>query len=470
MNIFLRRNNVYNDNSQCQSASIVPGEEIDIYTASVTIDSGHVVKEVPGDQVLLLDKSGSTRLKIVCADCQFFMPTNVDEWEAVKPILKELAERRVLVLSELSHKHYDLQLINEACRGFFYSPVSGVLFNNKFECDLSPEEKASAGLMSAGDSSVDVTASCFEWNHSIDFWNQSDWPKDRRPKDCQCLCVEEVKYKIPFLFTTDSQAVPAQLFKVNMCLSHDCDEAVLITHSGAPVKMTPWSDIVTKVDAARLAAAESSLLANRVAGRTTDAGYFDLLKQSIHLASFSSLLRDFDHVNKDFMTQLCKYKTELHDLADLALTHDLLKKLTSGVVVNEVQETVQKLATLKLVNETIFRLNYLPPAAHKAISSSMEMVAISELRELANAYEKRYFLDDWLNRLITDGTICSLFVDDHCDCSKLDEELKLLSLKGFELSRSMVSISETIRNLLNPFMIKQVEPFDLAAEIKPEHY
>ena len=469
MNIFLRSNNVYNDNSQCQSASVVPGEEIDIYTAIATIDSGHVVKEVPGDRVLLLDKSGSTRLKIVCADCQFFIPASVDEWQAVKPILKELAERRVLVLSELSHKHHDLQLIKEACRGFFYSPVSGVQFNNEFECELSPEEKASAGLVSAGDSSADVTASCFEWNHSINFWNQSDRPKDRFPEDFQCLCVEEVKYKIPFLFTTDRQAVAAQLFKVNMCLSHDCDEAVLITHPGAPVKISPWSDIVLKVDAARLAATESSLLANTVAGRTTDAEYFDLLKQSIHLASFSSLLRSFDHVNKDFMTQLCKYKTELHDLADLALAHDLLKKLMSGVLVNEVEETVQKLATLKLVNETIFRLNYLPPAAHKAISSSMEMVAINQLRELANAYEKRYFLDDWLNWLVTDGAICSLFGDNHCDSTKIDEELKLLSVKGFELSKTMVRISETIRNLLKPFMVKQAEPFDVAAEIKPEH-
>ena len=467
MYIFLRSNNVYSDNSQCHSASIVPGEDIDIYAASATIDSGQVVKEVPDDRVLLLDKSSSTRLKIVCDDCQFFMPTNVDEWEAVKPILKELAERRVLVLSELSHKHHDLQLIKEACHEFLYSPVNGVL--NKLEHGMSPEEKATAGLMSAGDSSTDVSAS-FDRNHSIDSWNQSDRPEDWCLEDFQCLCVEEVKYKIPFLLTTDRQAVPAQLFKVHMCLSHDCDEAVLITHPGAPVKISPWSDIVSKVDAARLAATESSLLANRVAGRATDAEYFGLLKQSIHLACFSSLLRGFDYVTNDFLTQLCKYETELHDLTDLALTHDLVRKLRSGDLVNEVEETVQKLATLKLVNETIFRLNYLPPAAHKAISSSMEMGAIDQLRQLANAYEKRYFLDDWLNSMVTDGTCCSLFVDNHCDASKIDEELKLLSVKGFELSRSLISISETIRNLLKPFMVKQAEPFDFAAEIKPEHY
>ena len=100
----------------------------------------------------------------------------------------------------------------------------------------------------------------------------------------------------------------------------------------------------------------------------------------------------------------------------------------------------------------------------------MEMGAIDQLRQLANAYEKRYFLDDWLNSMVTDGTCCSLFVDNHCDASKIDEELKLLSVKGFELSRSLISISETIRNLLKPFMVKQAEPFDFAAEIKPEHY
>ena len=474
MNIVYIRNYTFPSlGSDCPTA-IVPGEEIEMFSESSSNfgSNGRVVKDVPSDRVLLLDTCWRGSLKIISDDCQFVMPTNGDEWQVVKPILKELAERRVFVLSESRYEYSDLRslAIIEECRKSFYSPSDGGLINNTFERDnLSPEKMAEAGFMFAGGPEKDFTVCYFDKGHKICFWDQSDDPKARHLAHYDCLSMELAKNRICIQSVADGRIIPVQLYKVHVSPEshgHTCDEIVLITHSGAPIKIVPWSDIMSNDNVTAQAVIKSSLLAKRNTGKTADSECFELFKQSISLTHFSGLLRDYESVNHDFITELQCYKTKLHDSADLATADGLLEGLKSHSVVAEVNETVKQLATLNLVNEKAIQLRFLPSATHKTISFGMKLMATKELQEFANTYGQRYFVDDFLNGLVKNGTLGCLFTSDYFNTSKRCEKLISLLAKGTELTQLLIRISEVIRELLEPFVVE--EPCDCRPGIKPD--
>lgn len=444
---------------RCPSFSIVPGEEIDVSAElrSKLRVNGRVVKDIPDDRVILLDTCCGGRLKAVNDDCQFFVPTNEDEWEAVKPILKELAERGVLVLSEIVEKQTDLMDIKEVCRKSFYLPMpSGRLINKKFEQEnLTPEKMAEAGLRFAGDRLRDTTVCYFDNGHKVRDWGPSDEPKARHFDQYRCLCVEDYNYKASILSNADGQQVPVQAYKVNMRFvrsGHNCDSAILITHCGAPFKVSTWSDIESPVEAAKSAMIESTILANRATGKTANSECFELLRQSIHLAFFSRLLRDYHCVNQDFISQLQKYRTELSSPAEVTTANLLLEKLPHFTVLSiEVWNVVNKLAVLRLLKENSSQLTFLPSATHKAISSSMDLAATKELQELAGSYEQRFFINDCLNDLVKDGSLGCLFTGDYFNAPQRCEKLRSLLTKGTECLHILVSIAEAIKKSLKPF-------------------
>ena len=442
---------------RCPSFSVVPGVEIDVSAElrSKLRVNGRVVKDVPNDRVLLLDTCCGGRLKAVNEDCQFFVPTNDDEWEAVVPILKELAERRVLVLSEIVDEHKGLLDIKEECRKSFYMP-SGRLINQKFEQEnLTPEKMAEAGLRFAGDRSRDNTLCYFDDGHQVRNWSPSDEPKARHFDQYRCLCVEDFNFKTAILSDADGQKVPVEAYKVYMRLvpsGHNCGNAILVTHAGAPIKLSTWSDIVSSVEAAKLAMIESSMLARKATGKTANSECFQLLKQSIFLASFSSLLRDCHCVSHGFISKLQEYRTELNSPAELTTADVLLEKLSlSTVLWSEVWNVVDKLAALKLVKENANQLTCLPSATHKAVRSGMELGVTKELQELAGSYEQRFFINDCLNELVKEGSLGCLFTSDYFNAPERCEKLMSLLANGTELLHKLVSISEVIRELLEPF-------------------
>ena len=443
--------------SECSSAAIVPGEEINT-SAELRRglrSNGRVVKDVPSDRVLLLDICCGGRLKTLPDDCQFFIPTNDFEWGEVSPVFKELAERRVLVLSEISKKYPNLLDIKEECRKSFYLPTTGQLINKKFERDnLSPEKMAEAGLKFVGDQSRDRTMCRFERGHQIRGWTPADEPKARHLNEFRCLCIEDLMYKIPVLSVADGQTIPVQAYKVIMYVGSGikCNDAVLIGHSGAPIEMAPWSDIVSTVNAAKLAVIESSILNSRATVKAANVECFELVKQSIFLTSFSSLMRDYHCVSNDFISQLQEYKTELNSPTELAAADVLLEKLSFCSALRiEVWEAINRMAALNLVKEHASQLTLLPSAAHEAISSGMELAATKEVQELAGSYEQRYFINDCLNELVKDGSLGCLFTSDYFCASKRCEKLMSLLTKGTELLHILVCISEAIRELLEPY-------------------
>ena len=458
--------------SQCTSASHVPGEEIEISseTSSNFSVNGRVVKGVPSDRVLLLDTCWGGRLKIVSDDCQFVMPTNNDEWSVVKPILRKLAERRVLVVSEVNYQCPDILAAIDECRKSFYSPSDGTLINKKFEWDnLTPEKMAEAGLMFVGDVSTDTTMCYFNKKHLLYSWRESDTPRDLHLYRFNPLCIYDVKYKIPVLSSEDGQKVPVQAYEVSMHsgdLNRICDKSFLISHSGAPIKVVSLSEIISIVNDAMQTEINSCLLEHRENGMAIDSQYFELLKQSISLTHFFGLLRDFKSIKYAFITELQRYKTHLHTTADLATADGLLEKLKSSSLTAEVGEIVKQLAALELVNENSIRLSFLPSATHKGISSSMELVARQELKKLADSYGQRYFVGDFLNGLIQDWTLCRIFASDCADSPQRSEELISLLAKGTELTQLLVRISEVIKELLEPFVVE--EPCDCRPGIKPD--
>ena len=444
--------------------SIVPGKDIEIPSKSISTfgSHGHIVKDLPSDQVLVLDTRCAT-VKIIPDDCQFAMPTNNDAWELVKPIFKELAGRRWFILSEVSNKCYDFSDIKAKCRKSFYSSTDGLLINKTFERDrLTPEKMAGAGLKFVGDASSDIAECYFNPKHQIKHWDEFDGPDSRHVEEFNCLCIEDKKYEIPILSFTDGQKLPV-LYKLHIRDDHFssvCDDAFLITHSDAPVKIAPWSEIMPKVDEIRAAKIEASLLAYKPRVEADDVKHFDLLKQSITITHFSQLLRNYESVSHDFIGQLQKYKVELYTPADLINADGLLENLSSSSVSTEVSEAVNKLATLKLVKRNIFLLGYLPPATHRAIYDSVERVVIKELRELAESYRNRYFIDDFLNGLVTDGSLGFLFTSDYFTSAKRSDQLTFLLDKGTSCSHILFRISQTIRELLDPFLPEQAEPGD----------
>ena len=442
--------------------SIVPGQDIEIPPESISKFGfkGCIVEDLPSDQVLLLDTRCAS-VKIISDDCQFAMPASNDEWEVVKPIFRELAERRWFILSGVSHKCYDFSDIKAKCRKSFYSSTNGLLINNTFKWGrLTPDKMTGAGLKFVGDASNDTAECYFNPRHQMCNWDEFDKPASRHIEAFHCLCIEDKKYDIPIISFADGQKFPV-VYKLHIRDEHFssvCDDAFLITHSAAPVKIAPWSDIISKVDEIWLGKIEASLLVNKPTVKADDVEHFELLKQSITLTHFSALLRDYELVSHDFICQLKKYKVELHAPADLITADALLEKLSSSSVLAEVGEAVNKLATLKLVKRNAVLLDFLPPATHKAINNSVELVIIKELQELAESYRNRYFVDDFLNGLVTDGSLGCLFTSDYFTSPKRSDQLMLLLDKGNSCSHLLFRVSQTIKELLAPFMPEQVEP------------
>ena len=452
---------------KCSSSSIVPGESVDISSElghAIRVSGRVVKKEVPRNRVLLVDNCwGGGFLKIVSDDCQFVMPDNDHQWQVVKPILEQLAQRKVLVLTELN-----LPAIKERCRKSFYSLSDGTLINNKFKGDnLAPEKMAEAGLVFAGDASNDTTTCYFDPKHQHRNWGQRDEPSKVADLFC-CSCMEIMAHKVAVLSTEDGQAVPVQIYNVMRPESSNnyCKSATLVSHCGAPIKILPFSEVMPKVDAVSRDMADLLIRGYREAGKIIDKACFKSIKDSIHLTHFSGLLRDYESVNLDFTTQLQGYKNELHTLTDLAVADHLLKELTLSSVMTEVEEIITKLATLQMAKETLIRLKFLPAATHKSFSDSIELVAIKELQELADAYQQKYFVDACLNGLVINGTLGCIFTDDYFNASERSEKLMSLLAKGNELLRVLINISDVIKKVLEPFMVQSAEPVDLQARDK----
>lgn len=472
MNITYFCDDPFDSSGSCPSASAVPGKEIILSVPfwGVFGDVHRIVESVPSDQILLVDTCARGRLKMVSDECQFVMPTNDDEWKVVRPILKELTKRQVLVLSdEVSYDGSELQIMKEVCRNSFYCAADGTLINETFaEDDKSPEKMAEAGFKFIGDAMIADTACYFNGAHKIG-WSEEISPDDPPVVNLMCSCLDNAKYKIPVLSAEDGQIIPMQAYKVSMHsdhLSQTCNNPFLITHSRAPIKITPLSELVPTVDAAKSDLNSLSLEENRFTVKDVDSEYFCLLKESITFSHFSDLLRDFNCVNQAFISQLQEYKTQLHALTDLATAEALLKHLKSRSLSAELGETVKKLATLNLVTDHANRLNFLPPAIFKAISSGMIMIARKELQELADSYRQRYFIDDFLHGLVKNGTLGCLFTDDYFTSSKRCEKHMELLAKGIELSQSLLRISEAIIQLLEPYMDQSAGSCDLPLKVK----
>lgn len=450
----------------CRSPALVPGESVDI---SVELDSaihvsGFVYKDiVPKNRILFLDNCwGGGCLKTVSDDCRFVTPNNDNEWDVVEPFLKELAQRRVFFLTEVN-----LPGIKEKCRKSFYSSSDGTLINKTFEHDdLVPEKMAEDGMVFAGDASNDATVCYFNSTHRYSNWAQIQ--ARYRYNHRFCTCMSDLRRRPPVFCAEDGQKVPVKMYFVTPPERSEyyCKSATLITHSGAPIKILPLSEVMSTVDVARLALADSSIQGYRKSGKIINKACFESIRESINLTHFSGLLRDYESVSLDFTTQLQRYKNELHTQTDLGVADHLLKELTSSSVMTEVGEIITKLATLQMAKETLIQLKFLPAATHKSFSDSMELVAIKELRELADAYQQKHFVDDCLNGLVINGTLGCIFTDDYFNASERSEKLMSLLAKGTELLQVLIGISDVIKEVLEPFMEQSAEPVDLQASDK----
>lgn len=447
----------------CLSPFMLPGEAVDIYEESgniVRFSNGRVVVEVPENRALFVASCCNDRyLKIVSDDCQFVTPDNDDEWEVVKPILKELAQRGVFVLTE-----FNLPAIKEKCRQSYYSSSDGTLINEVFGGGkIAPEKMGELGLMFAGDASNQITKCYFDPTHQLKDWTFCDWSEYIYHDYCSCI-----RYKtllVPVLSTKDGQSVPIQMYDVNMPPKCSClCSHFLVTHPCAPIKISPLSEVMSKVDAATLVVVDASISEQRETEKKIDHAHFELLRKSIYLSNFSGLLRHYEDVYGDFTTQFREYKKGLDTPADHANADNLLRELASCSVLTEVEETVRKLATLQLVKEHTIRLDFLLAATNKSIDFGMTLLAINDLQELADSYEQKYFADDCLNELVTRSTFGCVCTGEYFGASERnDERIMSLSAKATELLQVLAGISETIKKLLKPFA---AQPPDVSEKIK----
>lgn len=442
----------------CLSPFMLPGEAVDIYAESgnvVRVSHGsRVVAEVPENRALLVASCCNDRyLKIVSDDCQFVTPDNDDEWEVVKPILKELAQRGVFVLTE-----FNLPAIKEKCRQSYYSSSDGTLINEVFEGRIAPEKMAEKGLMFAGDASKEITKCYFDPTHQLSDWTFCDAGEYIYHDYCSCIIYKTLL--VPVLSTKDGQSVPMQMYDVNMSPNCPClDRHILVTHPGAPIKISPLSEVMSKVDAAALVVVDASILEQRETEKKIDHAHFESLRKSIYLSNFSGLLRHYEDVYGDFTTQFREYKKGLNTPADHANADNLLRELASCSVVTEVEETVRKLATLQLVKEHTIRLDFLLAETNNSIGVGMELVAINDLQELADSYEQKYFADDCLNELVTRSTFGCVCTGEYFGATERNERVMSLSAKATELLQVLADISEAIKKVLKPFATKPSDAF-----------
>ena len=447
---------------ECSSTSLVPGESVDISAElghAIRV-SGRVVKDVPGNRVLLVDNCwGGGFLKIVSDDCQFVMSENDHQWQVVEPILEQLAQRKVLVLTE-----FNLPAIKEKCRKSFYSS-DGTLINNTFKGEnLAPEKLAEAGIVFAGDASNFTTTCYFDPKHQLSNPGQGAKPSNA-PVFFRCNCMKNMVRKVSVLSTEDGQTVPVQIYNV-MCPGSSnscCKSASLVTHRGAPIKILPFSEVMPIVDAVSRDMADVSILGYRASVKLIDQLWLESMKKSIHSTLFSGLLRDYERINNDIVTQLHKCANEVH-YAEFDVTDNVLRELTSNFVKKEVAETVKKLADLQMVKEAAMRLN-LPTATYDSIRVSIEHVALKELQEWADSYTHKYFVDQHLNSLVADG-IPGCFVIYKEDNDFKSEKLKSLMAKCSELLQILIGISDLIKRVLKPFMVESAESCDLQCRDK----
>lgn len=455
--------------SKCPSGDSVPGEDF-IFSSRDRNEfgiNGRVLTGVPDDRVLLLDTCGGGRLKIVSDDCQYVVPADHEEWELVEPIIKELTHRSVLVLSEVSYNGPDLQVMKETCLNSFYSS-DGTLINNKFAREnFSPDKMAEAGLKFVGCNDCDITICYFNPEHQISVWLGSHEPNLTHILDFKCSCIDNTTYQIPVLSAEDGQIIPAKVYKVSWYDDHSsrtCDNLFLITHSVASIKITPLSEVVPEVGTVRLTEFAPTPVGYGTTSTATISQHFNSLKQLFFYNHFSCPLIKIRFIKHDFITQLREYRMQLRTSADLATADALLDKLESCDLLPEVRETVDKLASLQLVKDHTDMLSILPSATFKELSSNTALVVKTELQKLADSYEQRYFVDDFFNGLVKDGTLGCLFTSNYFNTPKRCDTLMSLSGKGADFTKLLVSISEAIRGLLEPFMDQSAEPCDLPAK------
>ena len=466
MNVTYLREKPIEFSGKCPSSDSVPGEDF-IFSSRGRNDfgiNGRVLKGVPDHQVLVLDTCGGGRLKIVSDDCQYVVPADHEEWELVKPIIKELTHRRVLVLSEVSYNGPDLQIMKETCRNSFYSS-DGALISDKFSKEnYSPEKMAEVGLKFVGCKDCDITVCYFNPEHQNSVQRRSHGPNLPHNLHFKCWCFDNKMYQIPVLSTEDGQIIPAKVYKVSLHDDHSsrtCDNLFLITHSAAPIKITPLSEVMPEAGTVRLTEFAPTSVGYGTTLTAIMTQHFNSLKQLFFYNHFSCSLIKIRPIKHDFITQLREYRTQLHTPADLATADALLDKLESSDLLPEVREVVDKLASLQLVKEHADMLSFLPPGTCKELSSNMALVAKKELQKLADSYEQRYFVNDFLNGLVKDGMLGCLFTSNYFNTSKRCDTLMSLLDKGAEFTQALASISEAIRELLGPFMDESAEPCDL---------
>ena len=435
----------------CQTFERLPGQCVQI----TKVSGGHsgIVKDFRGDQPLLFDNCNYRgRCKLVSPETSFFVYTNQVDLQQFLPLVTLLQQRNILVVQEMEGN--TSSLINDL-RNTFYRE-DGSLIHNSFANELlSPAAMAEAGFFYCGDELSDSVRCYFQHSVEIRNWD-SYFRQDLSPENvhslrCSCSGVHILKSYLPRVLSTSGEDLSGKTYRLmgsDDCL-FDCREIVVLLYTDCALKQIGGGEFMLNVDRVRLQDIKQ-INDYKATIRLKDREYYDQLQQYLLIAHFAQPLRQLEYGSQEYI--------ELLDDAKSALPEDYYCQTKAAAtsllpsVKTEVVKVLEKLVNVDKSELDSATLDYLGEAFLAAGREVMAKRAKEDLAELASSYDKRLFLDDFLNDLLSTDPLSENLLAVRHDTIK-EQVTTQLTEKGSELNQSLRDVSREIKRLLEPYLV-----------------
>lgn len=435
----------------CQTFERLPGQSVQV----TRVSDGHsgIVKDFRGDQPLFFDNCNyRDRCKLASPETSFFVYSNQLDLEQLLPLVTLLQQRNILVVQETEHN--TSSIINNL-RDSFYRE-DGSLIHNSFANKLfSPDAMAEAGFIFCGDELTDSVRCYFQDSVEIRNWDsyfrQDLSPENVHRLNCSCPGIQILKSFLPRVLSTSGADLSGKVYRLMGsydCL-FDCREIVVLSYKDCALRQIGEDEFMLNVDRVRLLDIKQ-INDYKATVRLKDREYYAQQQQYLLITHFAQPLRRLEYGSQEYIALLDGAKPTLpsdcYCQAKAAATSLLPSAKT------EVVKVLEKLVNVEKSELDSVTLDYLGDAFLALGREAMAKCAKEDLAELASKYVKRFFLDDFLNDLLSTDPLSANLLARGCNTRKKKRETVQLTEKGSELNQSLRDVSREIKRLLEPYL------------------
>ena len=266
--------------------------------------------------------------------------------------------------------------------------------------------------------------------------------------------IKNTRFSLPFVvsrFGEDLTGKTYRLMSNNDC-QFGCREIVVLSHSHCILKQIGVCEFMLHIDRIKLEEINQGI-DFKTTIRLKDKEYYDLLQQSLILTHFTDLLRRFGLSSQQYSGLLDVVKMDIpwNRYCEIkAMTGIMLPSVKTEVAV-----ILEKLVNLEKSELDSVALDYLGDHLITAGRQAMLKCTKDTLAELAGNYVTRFFLDDFLNDLLTNDQLTRGLSAVSLNNRKKKQALGQMAAMGFELNQWLRKISQQIKTLLKPFLFEQ---------------